>query len=443
MKLTIPLSIALLLTPLVAQKADRGLILNSEGAFDGYTLYTPLRSNLTYLLNMEGEIVHEWKSEHHPSNSAYLLPNGNLMRSAKVLGNEVFGSRGPSGGRVELFDWEGNQLWDYVYSNDNYHQHHDIEPLPNGNVLILAWERKSKEEAIAAGRKPDSVSDRGMFPDTVVEIKRTGPTSGDIVWKWSAWDHLIQDHDPSKSNYGDVAAHPERLDINLNPRPRPDWMHTNAIDYNPELDQIVLSPRSFNELIVIDHSTTTQEAASSAGGRSGRGGNILYRWGNPANYRAGTPADQQFFSQHDTRWVQAGQPGAGNLTIFNNGARRPDGDWSSIDEIVPPLNSDGAYRINAGKAFGPEKPTWSYASPREFYSSFISGAERLPNGNTLICSGAEGIFFEVTPDKKIVWQFLNPVSLPPAGPEGPHSVFRVVRYAKDYSGIKDNLLDEL
>ena len=439
MKPTIPLCIALFLTPLVAQEAERGLILNSEGAFDGYTLYTPLRSNSTYLLNMEGEIVHEWKSEHHPSNSAYLLPNGNLMRSAKVLGNAVFGSRGPSGGRVELFDWEGNRLWDYVYSNDNHHQHHDIEPLPNGNVLILAWERKSKEEAIAAGRNPDTVSDRGMFPDTVVEVKRKGPTSGDIVWKWSAWDHLIQDHDPSKANYGDVSAHPERLDINLNPRPRPDWMHTNAIDYNPELDQIILSPRSFHELIVIDHGTTTQEAASSSGGKSGRGGNILYRWGNPANYRAGTPADQQFFSQHDTRWVQAGQPGAGNLTIFNNGARRPDGDWSSIDEIVPPLNSDGTYHLEAGKAFGPEKPTWSYASPGVFYSSFISGAERLPNGNTLICSGAEGIFFEVTPGKKIVWQYLNPVSLPPAGPEGPHSVFRVVRYAKDDPAIKDNL----
>ena len=442
MKFVTPFAVALILSTSAAQESERGLVLNTDEAFQGYTLYTPLRSPSTYLLDMEGKIVHRWESEHHPSNSAYLLPNGHLMRSAKVLGNEVFGSRGPSGGRVELFDWEGNELWNYVYSSDDYHQHHDIEPLPNGNVLILAWERKTKEEAIAAGRKPDTVSDRGMFPDTVVEVRRTGPTSGDIVWKWSAWDHLIQDHDPSKANYGDVSAHPERLDINLNPRPRPDWMHTNAIDYNPELDQIVLSPRSFNELIVIDHSPTTREAAGSSGGRAGKGGDILYRWGNPANYRAGTQADQKLFAQHDTRWVQAGQPGAGNITIFNNGARRPDGDWSSVDEIAPPLNPDGSYRTEAGKAFAPQAPTWSYSSPGTFYSSFISGAERVPNGNTLICSGAEGIFFEVTPDKRIAWEYRNPVTRPPAGPEGPHSVFRVVRYPSDYPGIKGRLVSD-
>ena len=165
----------------------------------------------------------------------------------------------------ELFDWEGNRLWDYVYSNDNHHQHHDIEPLPNGNVLILAWERKSKEEAIAAGRNPDTVSDRGMFPDTVVEVKRKGQPPAILFGNGALGITTVQDHDPSKANYGDVSAHPERLDINLNPRPRPDWMHTNAIDYNPELDQIILSPRSFHELIVIDHGTTTQEAASSSG----------------------------------------------------------------------------------------------------------------------------------------------------------------------------------
>lgn len=428
------LGLALLAGLVRSHAQERGLIRNDPGAFPGYTLYSPLRGSETLLLNMQGEVVHKWTSEHHPSNCAYILPNGDLLRAGKVLDNEVFGNRGPSGGRVERFDWEGNRTWHYVYSSDDFHQHHDIEPLPNGNVLILAWERKTKAEAIAAGRKPDTVSDRGIFPDTVVEVKQTGPESGEIVWYWSAWDHLIQDHDETKANFGDVAAHPEKLDINLNPRPRPDWMHTNSIDYNPELDQIVLSPRSFNELIVIDHSTSAQEAASSEGGRAGKGGDILYRWGNPANYRAGTPADRKLFQQHDPRWVQAGQPGAGNLTIYNNGSNRPAGQYSTIDEITPPLNADGSYRIEAGKAFGPAALTWTYQAPNptDFYSSFISGAERLPNGNTLICSGADGIFFEVTRKGKIVWQLSNPVTLPPVGPEGPHSVFRVTRYPADY-----------
>jgi hypothetical protein len=428
----------LLATATYAPAQERGLVRNESEAFEGYTLYVPLRGSETLLLNMQGEVVHKWTSQHHPSNCAYLIPNGDLIRAGKVLGNEVFGSRGPSGGRIERFNWEGKRLWDFVYSNDSYHQHHDIEPLPNGNVLILAWERRTKEEAIAAGRKPDTVSDQGMFPDTVVEVKQTGPTTGEIVWRWSTWDHLIQDHDFSKANYGDVAAHPERIDINLNPRARPDWMHTNGIDYNPKLDQIVLSPRSFNEIIVIDHSTRSETAATSNGGKAGKGGDILYRWGNPANYRAGAPEDRTLHQQHDARWVQPGSPGAGNITIFNNGSNRPDGKYSSIDEIVPPINPNGSYRIVSNKSYEPVNPHWSYITPNptDFYSSFISGAERLPNGNTLICDGPNGFFFEVTPDKQTVWQYNNPVTLPPAGPEGPHSVFRVVRYAKDYPGIK-------
>jgi hypothetical protein len=430
--------LALILFVLPSHAQERGLIQNNEGSYEGYTLYTPLRGNDTLLLDMTGQVIHKWTSEHHPSNCAYLMPNGDLIRAGKVLGNETFGSRGPSGGRVERFNWQGERLWNFVYSNDLYHQHHDIEPLPNGNVLILAWERRTKEEAIAAGRKPDTVSDQGMFPDIVVEVKQTGPTTGEIVWRWSAWDHLIQDHDSSKDNYGNVAEHPERIDININPRPRPDWMHTNSIDYNPELDQIVLSPRSFSELIVIDHSKSSETAATANGGRTGQGGDILYRWGNPANYRAGMPEDRTLHQQHDARWVQPGSPGAGNITIFNNGSNRPEGKYSSIDEITPPINLNGSYRIAPGKAFGPSGLTWSYVAPNptDFYSSFISGAERLPSGNTLICDGPNGFFFEVTPDKQTVWQYNNPITLPPAGPEGPHSVFRVTRYTKDYPGIK-------
>ncbi|MBH53118.1 MAG: arylsulfotransferase [Opitutaceae bacterium] len=365
---------------------------------------------------MEGEVVHKWVSEYWPSNSVYLLPDGNLLRPCKQRGNEVFGDRGSSGGRVQIFDWDGNLIWDYVYSNENHHQHHDIEPMPNGNVLILAWERVSKEEAIAAGRNPEAVSDRGMSPDKIVKVKQTGPTTGETVWEWYAWDHLIQDFDKTKANYGDVAAHPELLDVNLYPQPRPDWMHTNAIDYNPQLDQILISPRSFNELLVIDHSTTTEEAAGHKGGRAGMGGDILFRWGNPVNYRAGTPENRQFFLQHDTRWVEAGRPGAGNITIYNNGRDRPEGEYSSMDEIIPPIKPNGSYIISPEKAYLPNRPGWNYTAPvkTDFYSSFISGGERLPNGNTLICSGAEGIFFEITPAGKTVWEYHNPYDLPPA-----------------------------
>src|SRR5690606_15913622 len=108
----------------------------------------------------------------------------------------------------------------------------------------------------------------------------------------------------------------------------------NAIDYNPQLDQIMISTREFSELWIIDHSTTTAEAAGHTGGRSGKGGDILYRYGNPAAYNRGTRADQKFFYQHDAQWIEPGLPGAGNILVFNNGWNRVDGSsFSSVIEL--------------------------------------------------------------------------------------------------------------
>ena len=182
-------------------------------------------------------------------------------------------------------------------------------------------------------------------------------------------------------------------------RNNPDFLHTNSIDYNPELDQIVLSVLGYNEIWIIDHSTTTEEAAGSEGGCRGRGGDLLYRWGNPAVYNSGTIRDQTLFAQHDARWIPPGLPGAGNILIFNNGRGRPDGDYSSVVEIAPPLDKNGTYKKKKNTAFFPRSPDWEYTTleKSDFFSSHISGAQRLPNGNTLICSGEKGRFFEVKP----------------------------------------------
>src|SRR5213078_1927187 len=121
---------------------------------------------------------------------------------------------------------------------------------------------------------------------------------------WRVWDHLIQDADKEKKNFGDVAKHPERIDINFNAGGgkgggNQDWTHTNALSYRADLDQIMMSVPSLNEVWIIDHSTTTAEAASHKGGKSGKGGDLLYRWGNPRAYAAGTRKDQTLFAQHN------------------------------------------------------------------------------------------------------------------------------------------------
>jgi len=264
-----------------------------------------------------------------------------------------------------------------------------------------------------------------LMPDHVIEVEPTGPTGGDIVWEWHAWDHLIQEYDSSKANYGVVGDHPELIDINYDVDTAgltPDWLHTNSIDYHEAFDQILLSVHNFDEIWVIDHSTTTEEAAGHTGGRSGNGGDLLYRWGNPEAYQRASPSHQQLFKQHDATWIEPGCPGEGNILIFNNGAGRPEGDYSSVDEIIPPVNSTGHYSLEPGSAYGPVAPLWRYtAEPlTSFYASYVSGAQRLADGNTLICDGYAGRFFEVTLEKELVWEYINPYPL-----QGANDVFKI------------------
>jgi hypothetical protein len=188
-------------------------------------------------------------------------------------------------------------------------------------------------------------------------------------------------------NYGVVAEHPELLDINFVDASgaqsgKADWMHCNGIDYNPILDQIALSCKNTNEIYIIDHSTTTEEAAGHTGGTYGKGGDFLYRWGNPEAYDAGTYKDKRLYSQHDVQWIEPGRPGAGSLILYNNGVNRI-GDYSSVD-VITPVIVDGVYQMNDENRFLPNATSWSWDMGADMYAPFVSGAERLPNGNTLI-----------------------------------------------------------
>ena len=398
----------------------------------GYLIYTPMISTLTLLMDANDTIEHTWTSDYKPALSSYLLDDGSLLRTALPRVNTRFWGGG-IGGRVERYDWNGTLTWSFDYTTTDHCLHHDIALLPNGNILMIAWEYKSAADAAAAGRDPSTLPYGELWPDHLIEVRPTGPTSGDIVWQWHIWDHLIQDYDPTKANYGTVADHPELVDINYGSRFFADWMHTNRVDYNPALDQIMISVHGFSELWIIDHSTTTQEAAGHTGGRSGHGGDLLYRWGNPRTYRHGTEQDQQLYGQHDAQWIAPGLPGAGDILIFNNGIGRPDGPYTTIDEITPPLQPDGTYALEPGSAYAPQAPTWRYIAPTptSFFAINLGSAQRLPNGNTLICDGPAGRFFEVTPEHETIWSYLNHI---PA--ELGNEVFTAHRYPPDYPGLR-------
>ena len=428
-----------------AQNQTVGLFLNDPSAFNGYTFFSPDAYTNTYLINNEGLLVNSWEGTYTPALSAYLLENGNLLRTATIF-NSTF-SGGGSGGLIQEFDWDGNLIWEFEYSTNLYYQRHDIEKLPNGNVLIIAWEFKSSEEAITEGRNPNLLLQNMLWPDHIIEVQPNGSNGGNIVWEWHVWDHLIQDYDPSAFNYGVVSEHPELIDINyINPAPggdRADWNHINAVDYNPEFDQIILSVHNFSEFWVIDHSTTTEEAAGHTGGNSGMGGDILYRWGNQQTYKRGNASDQKLFAQHDAHWIEPGLPGEGNILIFNNGRFRPGGNFSTVDEIVPPVDFNGNYTLDSDSTFGPDSLFWTYVAPNptDFFAGNISGSQRQPNGNTLICDGPDGKFFEVTSEGEIVWLYINPViATGPMRqgdpiPGGQNRVFRTYRYAPEYPGF--------
>ena len=384
-------------TPFLLERALRpSLIVHEPGAFEGYTL---LHSRpVHYLIDMRGRIVHSWDLNWR--GALRLLENGRLL--------------GLYNGALREADADGNVTWEYRLEDSFFH--HDFVLLPGGNVLLLARRARTRDEAVAAGADPALVPPRGLEYEAVVEVRPSRPSGGEVVWEWSVWDHLIQDFDPDKANYGDPAAHPELVDINFllennlaafgegKLRRARDWIHANAIGYHPELDQIVITARHFSELWIVDHSTTTEEASGHAGGDGGRGGDLLYRWGNPRAHRAGTAAGQRLFWPHDAHWIAPGLPGAGNLLMFNNGMDHDGGrGWSSVVEIAPPTEGHG-YRPGE-----PAEQVWTYEAdpPAVFYSARGSGAQRLPNGNTLIASGDEGAAFEVTPDGRTVWSYVN------------------------------------
>ncbi len=429
-----------------------GLMVNDAKAFAGLTLFSPKHYPYTYLINNEGRLIHQWTASiYEPGQSVYLLENGHLLRTCMTKGKLSTG--GGEGGRVEEYDWDGNLVWEMNISTDTYMQHHDIRPLPNGNVIMLVVEKKTYAEVLAAGFNPNKlqpeVQQKGMMlPDCVYEIKPTRPVGGAIVWEWHVWDHLIQDYDATKANYGVVKNHPELIDAAGDQKNLPMfWNHMNSIDYNPLLDQIALSVRNNSEVWIIDHSTTTAESKSHSGGKYGKGGDLLFRWGNPLTYRMGTSADQKLYQQHDAEWVRPDCPGAGNITVFNNGLGRK---YSSVDEFTPPIDANGNYTRVSSQAFGPTDFYWTWhATPAsDMFAEAISGSQRLPNGNTIIDDGTHGTFIEVTQSGEVVWKYICPVALngpllqgsglpddPARVGEKMNAVFRVYKYPLTYAAF--------
>ncbi len=376
-----------------------------------YTLFSPIQSTETYLIDNSGQVVHTWVSAYRPGQSVYLLENGELLRPGLITNiPATFAAGRGTAGIIEILDWDSHVVWSKELASNAALSHHDVKVMPNGNILVLVWEAKTADEARALGRQ--TVADETLWADAVYEICRATPnntcTDGDIVWRWSAWDHVIQSIDSSitATYVSDVAAHPDNINLNyFNGLGSADWTHANAVDYNAALDLVMISSHTFNEFWVIDHGISTNSG-------------ILYRWGNPAAY--GATGEQKLYGQHNVQWIPAGLPGAGNILLFNNGQGRTDGNYSTVDEICfAETNCQQGDLV------------WSYSEgpSGSFYSSNISGAQRLANGNTLITEGVSGYLFEVTTAFDKVWDYQYEAS------NTIDAIFRAYRYAENYPGL--------
>lgn len=379
-------------------------------SYGGYTLYSPMQGSSAsnaYLIDSAGNLEHQWSNLNNCNYSTYLLNNGNILRGAKASGTSLSG--GASGGLIEEINWNGDVVWSFEYNSSQYLLHHDFTSMPNGNILAIAWEVKSASEVSAAGFSMA----QEKYMDHIIEIEPSGSNGGNIVWEWHVWDHLTTDGE----------NHPELFSVEMGVSSGPfgggDWMHTNGISYNPDKDLIVISSHNFDEVYVIDHSTTKEEAASHSGGNYGKGGDIIYRWGNTENFtnNGSTTLDVV----HNASWIPTGYPGAGNIMAFNNQERSG---ASIITEINPYNNSDEFDISNQ------PDPAWTYSNGQNFYSTHLGTCQRLPNGNTFIVESTnDGYMFEVNSDGDIVWTY-----------DGANTeVARGQRYGADHPGIVANL----
>ncbi len=473
MKVLFPRLISALLLlvalPVNAYQAMQGptqlLLWDKNAAFNGYTLFAA--HGRTYLIDMQGNLIHTWNLGTNPK----LQPDGHIVDAGKD---------DPSGfgGFVEL-DWDGNTVWQYNEPRKDYAPHHDFVRIFNKKLnayttMYIANKTITNAQALAVGADPKNGPYDGAQIDAIVEVDM----SGTVVWEWWFLDHMTQDDNASWANYvgagKTVAAAPGRLDVNLAGRPlRKDWLHCNSMDYNAELDQVVINAVG-GEFYVVDHGGTfvTGDPAASIAAAASAKGDFLYRFGDPAVYKQGDPPSvtenwnnvsaghKQIGGAHDVHWIRPGLPGAGRFLIFDNAQYMFERTWQSygveIDGFLGANKAVADHYVNPPEAgyttLQPDKDThkpqkfqsnqitwrWGTLSPSGMSGHIGGSVQRLANGNTLICADTEGHFVEITADGKLAWEYISPVikgapavavmqdALPMT-----NSVFRAYRFAPD------------
>ncbi len=359
--------------------------------WNGLTYYGNMSSAMGYLIDTNSTTIKTFTYTGSGNNgySTHMMPGGDIWRSVSTT-NTLSG--GGMTGRIQKWSYNNVLLWDYIYSSSTYCLHHDHCPLPNGNVLVISYDVKTATDATNAGCSSSII----VWAEKILELKPVGTNSAVVVWQWNVWDHLVQNVNSTAGNYAtSIVNNPQLLNINYSIQK--DWMHMNGIDYNPILDQIIVSSHNLNEWYVIDHSTTTAQAALHTGGNAGKGGDFLYRWGNPPAYQA--TGTKILDVTHDAHWIPEGSPNAGYMVGVNNKGISV-GPKTTIDQITSPrvgLN----YTVTTGQAYTPATFTLRHTSTG--YTSNMGSSDQFPNGNQLVCLATVGTIYEINSAGTTLW----------------------------------------
>ncbi len=354
----------------------------------------------THLIDMDGNEVHRWAHAGFPSELLDPHLTGGrrgdvLVQLAAVTDAEAArsgtslapGERLLHGNRtIGELDWSGKVLWQWGSRAPGgaARQHHDIDRLPNGDTLVLAnWIHA------VPGFKA-----RPLFDDVIYEVTPQGA----IVWRWVASEHLREfGFSASSLRLIRRSGIPDYLHVNdMTPLGPNRWFDAGDARFNP--NNILIDSRQANFIVIIDRSS----------------GRVVWRIGPNERSaltdgsRVPRPIDQTS-GQHDAHLIPPGLPGAGDLLVFDN-----QGEAGYPPQPLAVLPGSRVLEINPVT----RQIVWQYTGvdsngpPWSFYSAFISSAQRLPNGNTLIDEGMSGRLFQVIPGGKIVWEYVSPYFAP-------------------------------
>ena len=393
-------------------------IYQPDRSWNGYTVLSPLGTPAVLVIDMNGNVVKRWEDYNNSAGGpARVLPGGVVIAAS--------GARPPHQESTALIqrDFDGKVIWQFSRNERittregstiwSVRQHHDWQrdsfpagyyspettpAVEGGNTLILTH----------ADRKQPKVADGVLEDDRLIEVS----WKGDIVWEWVASDHI------DELGFADDARKAIKAASGVNAaRGTFDWLHVNSATYvgpNRWFDQgdtrfapnnVIISSREASLLAIV-----------------GRDGSIVWKLGPDFSASKELRAIRQIIGQHHAHLIPKGLPGAGNLMVFDNGGASG---YGFANPIAP--DGRGAFVRPTSRVLEIDPVTlelvWSYTNPR-FFSTNISGAQRLPNGNTLITAGAGGRMFEVTKEGAIVWEYMYPTF---SGANASNAVYRAYR----------------